>query len=80
MQDKQWRRRADKEKKAVNEERRGDVRRGEERREEGVQRMKCCLQTIHLLPNTPCVIENDNNAARAPLYCRSQTHVSTDLT
>lgn len=27
--------------------------------------MKFSLQTIHLLPNTPWVIENDNNAARA---------------
>lgn len=44
------------------------LKRREEKRRE-VQRMKCSLQTIHLLLNTPWVIENDNNAARA--FCIS---------
>lgn len=57
----------------------------EEKRSDGGERKKerkkkRRLHTIHLLPNTPCVIENDNNAARASLYRRSQTHVSPALT
>ena len=42
-----------------------EARRRQEKRGEGLQRMKCSLQTIHLLPNTPWVIENDNNAVTA---------------